>query len=206
MIRNTLIFSHFFFCFMFWVQAEAQSKISFYDFEIGNHTEVIDKTNLKQIGYENFNGSDIYRFKTPNKNEISITFLNEKLVYIEEDYMYKEHITSSLKNFKFKETKLIDIIERFNSKGFIYTDRNAGEMGDLFYTLICYKIKETNKVLVFGSTLKLDKLKDVKDQKDLWSKLSLAIIILSDEHYLDSIWGSEKEYPKNNNYEVSKFK
>lgn len=108
----------------------------------------------------------------------------------------------ALRTLNLKKTKFIDVKNKFDSKGFIYSDRNAGQAGDLFYTLICYKIKNTDQVIVFGSTLPIDELEDIKGQEELWSKISLSTIILAQENYLDSIWGDEKKHPDNDNYKI----
>lgn len=184
------------------LQSFAQSELSLYGFKLGDPIKNAKNTDLKQKGYEEYEGSQIYRFETPHKNDFSMTFVDGELVFMEEDYLYNNDYLTSLENFEFEKTKFIDVKNKFNSKGFIYADRNAGRAGELFYTLVCYKIKNTDHVLVFGSTLPLDDLENIKSQEELWSKISLSAIILAQENYLDSIWGDDKKLPDNDNYKI----
>ena len=180
-----------------------QSNLDLKDFKLGESKATILNKSFEQIGYSEIDDTKLYRFELPDKNAISVTLDNNKVVYIELDHMEPDAKNTDFLDFKFTDTKFADIVEKFGSKGFIYKDRNVGKMDDFMYTIECYKIKDTDEVLVFFSSIKTDDFKNVEGQSDLWKKLGLVSIAIAKENYLDSIWGKEKQYPKNGSHIVS---
>jgi hypothetical protein len=179
------------------LQIYSQSQQNLRGFSLGDSLESIFKKDYTQVGYEEMGQTELYRFELKDKNALSVTLDNDKVVYIELDNIKPEAKSTGFLDFKFSETKLIDVINRFNSKGFIYEDRNAGKINDKFYTITCYKIKGTDEILVLFCHIDLDKLEGIEDQFELWTKLELFAITLAKEKYLDSIWGETKNYPDN---------
>lgn len=90
----------------FSLQSCAQDNLSLYDFKLGDHIDAMKDIDLEQKGNEKHEDSHIYRFETPNKNDISLTFVEDKLVFIEEDYLYKNDYTTSLENFEFEKNQV----------------------------------------------------------------------------------------------------
>jgi hypothetical protein len=182
------------------LQIHSQNQKNLRGFSLGESIESVSKKGYTQIGYEEVDNTKLYRFNLKDKNAISVTLDNNKVVYIELDNMDRASKTTGFLDFKFSDTKLIDITERFDSKGFIYENRNAGKMNDKFYTITCYKIKNTDAILALFCVTNLDNLKNIEDQNELQTKLELFAVILAKEEYLDSIWGEKKNYPKDANH------
>lgn len=179
---------------------QAQTKIQIQDFKLGESLKEVKAKGHQQIGFDEIQTTVLYRYKLEDRNAISVTLENDEVVYIEMNHLNTQAQPSGFLNFTFKNTKLKDIRDKFNSEGFLYTDRNSGFMDDYFYTITCYEIKNSDSILAFITNLPTQKLDAIETHEELLSQLELTTVILAKVSYLDSIWQEDKTYPDNKRY------
>jgi len=110
---NFFIYLQFVILFLISLQIHSQDQKNLRGFSLGESIESVFKKDYTQIGYEEVDDTKLCRFNLKDKNAISVTLDNNKVVYIELDNMDPASKLTGFLDFKFGDTKLIDITERF---------------------------------------------------------------------------------------------
>lgn len=150
--------------------------------------------NLPVVGEE----PGMIRYRTKNGNDLSLTFENDKVVYMENDWLFSPKGKEPLfTNFTFGETCIQDIRKEYVNNGFTYSNRLFTSTDTHLVTFNCYEF-DTNKneVVVFVTGVPI-KERDKVNESNISEKLKLVAIIIADKTYLDKIWGEEKVYDEN---------
>lgn len=137
-------------------------------------------------------------FETKDHNNLILTFRNDKIIQIENDWSQSHFSTTPLyTDFIFGKTTLSDIKGQFGTSGFQYNSMsNLKYMGDTI-SCNCFEFKsEKKEVLVLLTRTKLIN----KYNRYLSDSLKLDKVILADYAYLNEIWGKEKAYDINYKY------
>ena len=133
------------------------------------------------------------KFELVNGNELSVTYRDSKVVFIELDWMENEEaVDTGVLGFKFNQTTLQDIREIAGNNGFafesiFYSDRDV-EFNS--YEIIGY----TDYIITFITkpTAPEEAIED-----NISATAKLISIMLAEKNYLDELWGSKKIYDTN---------
>jgi hypothetical protein len=139
----------------------------------------------------------IVKYRTENGNDLSVTFENDKVVYMENDWLLQPESSEPLySDFRFGATSLVDIRDKFGSNGFAHLERNVITTETQLISFNGYQIdSEKNEVLVTITGLDLNDPE--VNENNFTDKMLLLAIIIADEAYLDKIWGEGKIYDEN---------
>lgn len=164
--------------------------LSMLGIELGDSRKSVEDLNLPIVGEEP--GS--VKYKTKNGNELSVTFENDKVVYMENDWLYHPGGTKPLfSDFIFGETSLVDIRNQYGTNGFAHVNRNVTSTETHLISFNCFEFdSEKNEILV--TITGLDMSDPEVNENNLSEKMLLLAIIIADKAYLDKIWGDEKIY------------
>ena len=170
------------------------SSVSMLGIELYDTRESVENLNLPVVAEE----SGIVKYSTENGNELSVTFENEEVVYMENDWLLKEEGKEPLfTNFKFGETSIAQIRNEFGINGFTYSNRLYSATDTHLVTFNCFEIdSDKGEVLVTVTGVEIAK-KDEVNESNISDKLKLLAIIIADKNYLDKIWGEEKSFDEN---------
>jgi hypothetical protein len=175
-------------------------SISMLGIELYDTRESVESLDLPIIGEE----SGIVKYRTKNGNDLSVTFENDKVVYMENDWLLSAGGSKPLfTDFIFGKTSIADIRNKFGTNGFTYSNRLFSSTNTHLVTFNCFEF-DTNKneVLVTITGIAIEE-KDQVNENNISEKLKLLAIIIADKKYLDKIWGEEKAFDKN--YKKIKF-
>ncbi|GGG23185.1 hypothetical protein [Christiangramia forsetii] len=159
--------------------------------ELYDTRESVEELNLPIVGEE----PEIIKYRTKNGNELSVTFENDKVVYMENDWLLKDDGSEPLfTNFIFGKTSIAEIRNEFGTNGFTYSNRLVSNTNTHLVTFNCFEF-DTNKneVLVTITGITIEE-KDQVNENNISEKLKLLAIIIADRKYLDEIWGKEKVF------------
>ena len=133
------------------------------------------------------------QFKLKNGNDLSITYHDSKVVFIELDWNgNNEKSDSGVLGFQFGKTTLNDIRQKAGNNGFAYEKLLYSERVVMFNN---YEITDhTDWIIVFIS--KPTELSG-HAQEEIGNKVKLVSLILAKKEYLDSIWGEKKVFDSN---------
>jgi hypothetical protein len=139
---------------------------------------------------------DMIKYKTENGNDFSITFENGKVVYMENDWLQNDKGRQPLySDFKFGQTTLKDIRNKFGTNGFTYKSRGPFATDKNLIEFNCFEFDSPkNEILVVITKISLNS--DVTEE-NVAEKLKLDALILADKSYLDRTWGKEKVFDDN---------
>lgn len=162
--------------------------------ELYDTRESVENLNLPIVAEE----SGIVKYSTENGNELSVTFENDKVVYMENDWLLMDEGAEPLfTNFIFGETSIADIREEFRTNGFTYSNRLFASTETHLVAFNCFEFdSEKNEILVTITGVSIAE-KDQVNENNLSDKLKLLAIIIADKNYLDKIWGEEKAFDEN---------
>lgn len=167
------------------------SSVSMLGIELYDTRESVEKLNLPIVAEE----SGIIKYSTENENELSVTFENDKVVYMENDWLLEEEGKNPLfTNFTFGETSIAQIRNEFGTNGFTYSNRLYSATDTHLVTFNCYEINsDKNEVMVFVTGIPI-RDKDSVNENNISEKLKLIALIIADKKYLNKIWGEEKVF------------
>ncbi|WP_282017697.1 hypothetical protein [Salegentibacter mishustinae] len=137
----------------------------------------------------------IVKYQTDNGNELSVTFENDKVVYLENDWLFSSEGKDPLvTDFTFGKTSIAEIREEFETNGFTYSNRLYSATATHLVTFNCFEL-DTNKneVLITITGVPIAEKNQINED-NLSEKLKLLAIIIADKKYLDKIWGEEKVF------------
>ena len=136
-------------------------------------------------------------------NELSVSYDSERdrILYAELDWDFKPNsVDCGIAGLRFGESTLAHIRKKFDSNGFSYSEHMMFMTDNGLVTFNAFELKRTPSiVVVFVSLLKnatsLGQQSSEKQLSDEVGKLfQLVAVVVSDEGYLDEIWGSKKIY------------
>lgn len=172
----------------------AVGSISMLGIELNDTRESVENLNLPIVAEE----PGIVKYKTDNGNELSVTFENDKVVYMENDWLLEEEGKEPLlTNFTFGKTSIADIRNQIGTNGFTYSKRLFSSTGTHLVTFNCFEFDtDKNEILVAVTGIRIAE-KDQVNESNISEKLKLLAIIIADKKYLDKIWGEEKAFDEN---------
>jgi hypothetical protein len=175
-------------------------SISMLGIELYDTKESVENLTLPVVGEE----PGMIKYRTKNGNDFSITFENDKVVYMENDWLLQQGGKKPLfTNFTFGETSLADIRNKFGTNGFTYSNRLFSSTNTHLVSFNCFELDtDKNEVFVAITGIAIEG-KDQVNENNISEKLKLLAIIIADKKYLDKIWGEEKVFDKN--YKKIKF-
>lgn len=170
------------------VVTTSQKEIAMHGIKINDSEKVIEKISLEIMD----EGSDSTKFRMPDGNSFSVTTLDGKVVYMENDWLGDPNNTNPLlTDFVFGETSYADIREKLGSGGFLHKGIINITLGDYQTLISCFEIKGNKDVILgLAQIIPLDE----RDLPDAQERMKLMAIILADADYLNMIWGDEKMY------------
>lgn len=166
-------------------------SISMLGIELFDTRESVEDLNLPVVGEE----PGIVKYRTKNGNDLSVTFENDKVVYMENDWLLSAEGSKPLvTDFTFGETSIADIREEFGTNGFTYSNRLYSATDTHLVTFNCFEFDtDKNEVLVTITGIAIEE-KDEVNENNISDKLKLMAIIIADKSYLDKIWGKDKVF------------
>jgi hypothetical protein len=175
-------------------------SVSMLGVELYDNWKSVAELNLQVVGEE----SGIVKYRTNDGNDFSITFENDKVVYMENDWLLQEGSKKPLlTNFTFGKTSIADIRNEFGTNGFTYSNRLFSSTNTHLVTFNCFELDtDKNEVFVAITGIAIEGKNQV-NENNISEKLKLLAIIIADKKYLDKIWGEEKVFDKN--YKKIKF-
>jgi len=170
----------------------ADTKISMAGVSIGDSDSALAKVKLQILAEE----GDTKKYRSVNGNDFSITLLDGKVVYMENDWLQDAAGRQPLiTGFQFGTTSLADIRKSLGNNGFTFTAMWGFTTETHVIQLNCYEADSANKeVIAFVTKVPLDA--DVTEAT-IAEKLKLDAIIIADMEYLNLIWGEEKLFDPN---------
>jgi hypothetical protein len=168
------------------------SDISMLGIKINDSRKSLENLKL-EITAKNKNGT---KYRTENGNDLSITFDNDKVVYMENDWLQDTMGRQPLfSDFSFGQTSLKEIRRKFSTNGFTYKSREGLIVDRYLVAFNCFEFdSKDNEILVTITKIPLD---EYVTEENLGSKLKLDALIIADKAYLDKIWGKDKVFDKN---------
>lgn len=166
--------------------------ISMLNIKIGSPQSGLKNIKLEEVAKD----GGMVKYRTKNRNDFSITAVDGKVAFMENDWLQDASAkTSLLPGFTFGETSLKDIRKKFGTNGFSYTNMSGGATETHVIQLNCFEFDSpNNEVLVTITKVALDA---GANEDNVSSLLKLDALIIADKAYLDEIWGSEKVYDPN---------
>jgi len=162
--------------------------------ELYDSRKSVEDLNLPIVGREN----GLIKYRTKNGNDLSVTFENNMVVYMENDWLLQPEGTKPLySNFTFGETSLEDIRKEYGTNGFSYVNRSIYTTETDLIKFNCFEFdSKKNEVLVVVTGVSMDD-EDV-NVDNVSQKMKLLAVIIADKAYLDKIWGEEKVFSGDN--------
>jgi len=158
--------------------------------KIGSSEATVKKLALKEVKHT----EGMYKYRTDNGNDFSITIEEGKVVYMENDWLQEpEGAQSLLPGFTFGKTTLKDIRQRFGSKGFVYAENQNMVTKEYLYEFTCYEITSLNNEVLVVVT-KIPFSATVGENTDVSKLLTLDSIVVARKEYLEYLWGEQKAY------------
>jgi hypothetical protein len=139
---------------------------------------------------------DMVKYKTENSNDFSVTLDNDKVVYMENDWL--QDVNSRLplfSDFTFGKTTLKDIRSKFSTNGFTFKNRGYFKTETDLIMFNCFEFDSKNNEVLIAIT-KISLKEDVTEET-VASKLKLEALIIADAEYLDRTWGKDKVFDTN---------
>lgn len=171
----------------------AISDISMLNIKIHDSKNVLEKIKLSVISQE----ENIVKYETKNKNAFSVTTDDDKVVYMENDWLQKEEGRKPLyTDFTFGKTTLRDVRNKFGTNGFTFKSRQAFATDDDLIEFNCFEFDSSNdEVLVVITKVALNE--ENITEENVADKLKLDALIIADKEYLNKTWGDEKIFDSN---------
>ena len=169
------------------------SSLSMLGIELYDSRKSVEDLNLPIVGKE----PGIVKYRTKNGNDLSVTFENNMVVYMENDWLLQPAGAKPLySNFTFGKTSLDDIRKEYGTNGFTYVNRSIYTTETDLIAFNCFEFdSKKNEVLVVITGVSMAD-EDV-NVDNISKKMKLLAIIIADKAYLDKIWGEEKIFSGN---------
>ncbi len=168
------------------------TNIAMQGIKINAPKKVLEELKLELVAKE----KNMVKYKTDNGNVLSITTANNKVVYLENDWLQDPKSKQPLyTNFTFGETNLNDIRNKFNTNGFTYKNRMGITTNTHVIEFNCFEFNSPNNEILV--TITKASLKENLTEANVASKLKLDALIIADKNYLDKMWGQEKLFDTN---------
>lgn len=168
------------------------NDISMAGLKIHDSKKTLESIKLELIAQD----GDMTKYRTENGNDLSITTVKDKIVYMENDWLQDAKGKQPLfSDFVFGETTLKDIRKKFDTNGFTYKNQSVIKTETHLIMFNCFEFdSKSNEVLVTITKLSLDQ--EVTVEK-VATSLKLDALIIAEKSYLDKLWGKEKAYDTN---------
>jgi len=168
------------------------SEISMCGIKINDTRKSLENLKLEIVAKDN----DMIKYRTENGNDLSITFENNKVVFMENDWLQEVKGNQPLfSDFLFGQTTLKDIRDKFSTNGFSYGNMLFPTETHLI-AFNCFEFdSENNEILVTITKMPLDE--ENVTEENVSSKFKLDALIIADKSYLDKIWGEDKIFDPN---------
>ncbi len=168
-------------------------SISMLGIELYDSRKSVEDLNLPIVGEE----PGIVKYRTENGNHLSVTFENDKVIYMENDWLYESEGAKPLfTDFTFGKTSIKEIRKEFGTNGFTHVNRNVFTTDTQLIAFNCFEFdSEKNEVLVTITGLSLND--EEVNENNISEKMLLLAIIIADKAYLNEIWGKEKVFDDN---------
>lgn len=169
------------------------SSVSMLGIELYDSRKAVEDLKLPVVGKE----PGIVKYRTKNGNDLSVTFENNMVVYMENDWSLQlEGVKPLYSNFTFGKTSLYDIRKEYGTNGFSYVNRSISTSETDLISFDCFEFdSKKNEVLVVITGVSMA---DENVNVDNFSKkMKLLAIVIADKAYLDKIWGEEKIFSAN---------
>lgn len=147
-----------------------------------------------ELADESQDGPYLYRqYITSDGNDLSVTYQNGEVVYIEKDWSgERKSQKSGISKFIFGQTSLKDIRAHYATNGFAYINSAMIETDDGIVAFNCFDLTD-KKPTVMALATKIISMEKVTEE-NIAEHMKLDVIVLAKPQYLDIIWGSEKMY------------
>jgi len=152
------------------------------------------KSVMKKIGLK-ISASDeaMTKYQTKNGNDFSVTAIDDKIVYMENDWLQNPKGEIPLySEFKFGKTSLREIRKTFGTNGFIHVNQSSITTETDLVEFNCFEFDSPNNE-VFVAVTKVS-LKANVTESNVADSLKLDAVIIADKNYLDKIWGDQKSF------------
>lgn len=145
-----------------------------------------------KVKEESQEGVYLYRqYLTPDGNDLSVTYKNGVVVFIEKDWSGESVSNKSgISNFLFGKTSLVEIRNRYRTNGFAYEKNAMFNNGESFIAFNCFNLTDKQST-VLALVTKIDDT-DKVTESNISGLMKLEAIILANPQYLDLIWGEDK--------------
>jgi hypothetical protein len=111
--------------------------------KIGDNLAAIEAQHLSMVVSNKISDGEMRKYKTKDGNDLSITIINNKVVYIEKDWSQDLKSNKTLfSGFVFGKTSLSDIRTKFGTNGFTYKSIVITKKGDNLITFNCYELND----------------------------------------------------------------
>lgn len=167
-------------------------NISMNGVKINDSRKSLDNIKLKIVAKD----GNMIKYSTENGNDLSVTFENGKVVFMENDWLQDSKSRQPLfSKFIFGQTTLQDIRNRFLTNGFTYKSKGTIKTDTEMIEFNCFEFDSKNNEILVVITKAA--LKEGVKKENMASRLKLDAIIIADKAYLDRVCGKEKVYAKN---------
>lgn len=170
----------------------ATTNIAMQGVKIGDEAKVLKSIPLKVVAKE----KTMVKYRTENGNFLSISTLNGKVVYMENDWLQDFKATKPLfTDFEFGKTSLNDIRSKYGTNGFVHNHQGMMKTATDIVQFNCFEFDSpNNEVLV---TITKTSLKADVNASNIADHAKLDALIIADKDYLESIWGKSKTFDQN---------
>ena len=173
-------------CFV--ANSQSLSKV-----EIGNHADSLKDLKLYLIATDQIGDYSLRKFRLNNGNYLSVTYKTstQRIIFVEVDSSRGSIEKSSFRDFFYGLTTLAEIRQVLGSNGCNYHNYGVIETPRGIAFINAYQIRSNSEVIgVFISHLNSSDFQIAKKNPDKIAELAtLYSIILSEENYLNEIWG-----------------
>lgn len=180
-------------------------KDTFLGIKIGDKSSIVHKLEYERISRGGEGQIKHIKWKLKTNNELSITYdsRQNRILYMELDWLKNEGDKEvGIDNFMFGQTTLEDIRKSFNSNGFSHAEHMMFDLEGEIVTFNAFELENTASIIVvFVTSISLEDkaLIDTRPHEQqvmgaIGKYFKLVGVVVSDENYLDEIWGHKKLY------------
>jgi hypothetical protein len=190
-VSSLLILPLFFINICFSANSQSLSKV-----EIGNHADSLKDLELDLIATDKIGGYSSRKFRLNNGNFLSVTYetSTQRIVFIEVYSSRSSIEESNFRDFSYGLTTLAEIRQMLGSNGCAYHHDGVIETPRGIAFINAYQIRNNSGIMgVFISHLNSSDFQVINKNPDKIAELAtLDSIILSEENYLNQIWGQQQ--------------
>jgi hypothetical protein len=183
---------------------------AFYGIQVGGPIQPAYKLDFERIIRKGKGVTKYIQWKLPNFNQFSVSYNSEQDRIRKIDLEWGGSVNGSevgISDFKFGETTLQEIRDRFGSNGFSYAGKVIYTTDEGIVTLNAFELRDTPTIIVVFETLISNEAKAQIDllprEKQVLGKIgdkfTLVGVSVADEVFLDDEWGKVKIYDPESN-------